>query len=200
MFYFTLPSLNFLEISMLKLFSFILLYVIALQVEAGLTAEDVLGEYWKDPLFGEAAESLTIQIEILSGKIWPEKIKVPQDKTVRFVFSNKSNESHLFAFTNDIEALLAKESFQKFIQDEIFHSKQESQSDPRSHSHSSSGVGDAEAIVKRLDQRPTVFIKPNDIKEILVRFYTPETLELRCVIDTHSEKLIKGSVEVLGNE
>ncbi len=172
----------------------------ACHVNAGLTAEDVLGEYWADPLFGEAAESVTVQIEILSGRIWPEDIKVPEAETVRFVFFNKSNDSHLFVFTKDIDTLMAQESFQKFIQDEIFHSKQEARADPRSHSHSSSSVDEAEAIVKRLDQRPTVFVKPNDIKEILVRFNTPEMIELRCVIDAHKEKLIKGRIEVLVNE
>ncbi len=174
--------------------------MIVLKVNAGLTAEDVLGEYWKDPLFGEAAESVTIQIDILNGIIWPEKIKVPINQTIRFVFLNKSKESHLFAFTNDSVALLEQKSFQRFIQDEIFHSKKESQSDPRSHSHSSSSVDDAEAIVKRLDQRPTVFIKPNDIKEILVRFNKQELVELRCVINEHKETILKGVVEVLGDE
>ena len=185
---------------MKKLFSFIFLLFLAFRVNAGLTAEDVLGEYWKDPLFGEAAESLTIYVEILSGRIWPEKIQVPQGKTVRFVFLNKTKESHLFAFTNDIDTLLAEESFQNFIQDEIFHSKQEARSDPRSHSHTSGSVDEAEAIVKRLDQRPTVFVKPNDIKEILVRFKAQELVELRCVINAHKESILKGVVEVLGDE
>lgn len=172
----------------------------AWQAKAGLTAEDVLGEYWTDPLFGEAAESVTVQIEVLNGRMWPERMKVPQSETVRFVFFNKSKESHMFVFTNDINTLLAQESFQKFIQDEIYHSKQEATADPRSHSHSSSSVDEAEAIVKRLDQKPTVFIKPNDVKEILVRFNEPEIIELRCVIDTHKEKLIKGTIEVFVNE
>ncbi|MFT6907848.1 MAG: putative cupredoxin-like copper-binding protein [Oleiphilaceae bacterium] len=185
---------------MIKAFSFILLVLISSIVNAGLTAEDVLGEYWKDPLFGEAAESLTIQVEILSGRIWPGKIKVPQNQTIRFVFLNKSKESHLFAFTNNIDALMAKESFQKFIKDEIFHSKQASQADPRSHSHTSNSVDEAEAIVKRLDQRPTVFVKPNDVKEILVRFKVSGMVELRCVIDEHKENILKGVVEVFVND
>lgn len=177
-----------------------LLFLTAWQVNAGLTAEDVLGEYWTDPLFGEAAESVTVNVEILSGRMWPETIKVPQAETVRFVFFNKTNASHLFVFTKDIDALLAQENFQKFIEDEIFHSKQEARADPRSHSHSSSSVDDAAAIVKKIDQRPTVFVKPNDIKEILVRFDLPEIIELRCVIDEHKEKLIKGRIEVFVNE
>ncbi len=184
---------------MIKLFSYVLLLTASFNVLSGLTAEDVLGEYWKDPLFGEAAESQTVNVEILHGKIWPEHIKVPLNQAIRFVFLNKSSESHLFAFTNDIVGLMAKESFQKFIQDEIFHSQQV-QADPRSHSHSSSSVDDAEAIVKRIDQRPTVFVKPNDVKEILVRFSEQEFIELRCVIDEHSEKLIKGVIEVFLNE
>tara|TARA_R110001592_G_C13161810_1_gene748996 strand:+ start:2440 stop:2997 length:558 start_codon:yes stop_codon:yes gene_type:complete len=185
---------------MIKAFSFILLLFLTNKVNAGLTAVDVLGEYWKDPLFGEAAESLTIQVEILSGRLWPEIIKVPLNQTVRFVFQNKSMESHLFAFTNDIDDLLSKKTFQKFIQDEIFHSVQESQTDPRSHSHASSSVDAAAAIVKSLDQRPTVFVKPNDVKEILVRFNTKDMVQLRCVIEAHEENILRGVVEVLGDE
>lgn len=185
---------------MFKLYLFSLLFLSVLTANAKLTAEDVLGEYWKDPLFGEAAESLTIEIDILNGRIWPQLIKVPQSETIRFIFLNKSSSSHLFVFTNDIAFLMAQESFKTFIADEIFHSKQDPKADPRSHSHSSTSVDEAEAIVKRLDQRPTVFIKPNDIKEILVHFSKPEIVELRCVIDIHKDKILKGIIEVLVNE
>tara|TARA_R110002167_G_scaffold10958_15_gene49092 strand:+ start:790 stop:1347 length:558 start_codon:yes stop_codon:yes gene_type:complete len=185
---------------MIQAFLISLLFFTAWHVNAGLTAEDVLGEYWTDPLFGEAAESVTVHIDVLNGRMWPEIIKVPEAETIRFVFFNKSKVSHLFVFTNDIDKLMAKESFTNFIQDEIFHSQQEAKADPRSHSHTSSSVDEAEALVKKLDQRPTVFVKPNDVKEILVRFDAPEIIELSCVIDFHKEKRIKGKIEVFVNE
>ena len=59
---------------------------------AGFTAEEILGEYWKDPLFGEAAANTTISLELLPGMIWPNKVTVPLSKNVRFVFINKSEE------------------------------------------------------------------------------------------------------------
>lgn len=185
---------------MLKQFLFLWSIFIACNTFAGLTAEDVLGEYWKDPLFGEAAESYTVSVEVLNGKIWPEKISVSIDETIRFVFENKSDKTHLFAFSNDIESLLKVPAFNTFIKDELFHSKQEAKSDPRSHTHSSSSVDDAQAIVKTLGQRPTILIKPNDTKEILVRFNLSELVELRCVIDDHKLESLKGIIKVLENE
>lgn len=177
----------------------ILLLLLSTSVSAGITAEDILGEYWKDPLFGEAAESQTVNVEILTGRIWPEKIQVKRDQNIRFVFLNKSTENHMFVFSNSFESLLAKESFQLFIKDEIHHAKQV-QVDPRSHSHSSSSIDEAEAIVKRLDQNPSVFVKPDEFKEILIRFSELGIIEFRCVISDHKEMYLKGIVEVVENE
>lgn len=165
-----------------------------------ITAERVLGEYWKDPLFGVAAESQTIHVEVLSDRLWPGFIQVPASETIRFVFLNRSTKQHLFAFAKDIHALRKDEAFQQFITDELFHASQEGSRDPRTHSHASSSVDDAEAIVKLLDQRPTVFVKPNETKEILVRFEQSGQVALSCVIDAHNEILISGSVEVMVNE
>jgi uncharacterized cupredoxin-like copper-binding protein len=167
---------------------------------AEITAESVLGEYWKDPLFGVAAESRTVQVEILSDRLWPGFIEVPVQETIRFVFLNRSKKQHLFAFTLDLQALLEQKTFQKFIADELFHANHAEASDPRSHTHASSSVDDAEAIVKELAQRPTVFLKPGETKEILVRFNEPGEVLLSCVIDRHNETLISGKVEVVGNE
>lgn len=200
MIYFTLLAQKIAVLVMQKLMLFSCLCLLSGFAFAKITAEAVLGEYWKDPLFGEAAESHTVKIEVLNGKIWPNTISVKHSETIRFVFLNKSKENHLFAFAKDVDVLIKEDVFQRFIQDEIYHSKQESTSDPRAHSHSSSSVDDAEAIVKLLSQRPTVFIKPNDIKEILIRFLEPASVELRCVISAHQDKAIEGMVEVLKHE
>jgi len=162
---------------------------------AGFTAEEILGEYWKDPLFGEAASDATISIELLPGMVWPSKVTVPLSKNVRFVFINKSEESHLIAFSSDINKQLEDERFQIFIKDELYHSQQQVIGGT-GHSHSGSAVGDAEALVKTLDQWPTVFIKPDDKKEILIRFDELTQIPFICVLDTHEEKDYKGIIEI----
>jgi len=163
---------------------------------AGFTAEEILGEYWKDPLFGEAASEATVSIELLPGMIWPDKVTVPLSKNIRFVFINKSEESHLVAFSTDINKQLEDERFQKFIKDELYHSKQQVIGGT-AHSHSGQAVGDAEALVKTLDQWPTVFIKPEDKKEILIRFDEVMKLPFICVLETHEEKEYKGVIEII---
>jgi len=163
---------------------------------AGFTAEEILGEYWKDPLFGEAASEATISIELFQDMIWPNKVTVPLSKNVRFVFTNKSQESHLVAFSTDIQKQLVDERFQKFIKDELYHSQQQVIGGT-GHSHSGSAVGDAEALVKTLDQWPTVFVKPDDKKEILIRFDELMQIPFICVLDTHEEKEYKGVIDVI---
>ena len=177
-----------------------LIAVVSGNAASEITAERVLGEYWKDPLFGVAAESQTVQVEILSDRLWPGVIQVPSAETIRFVFLNRSKKQHLFAFAEDMHTLQKDDAFQKFIADELCHASQEASRDPRSHSHSSSSVDDAEPIVKLLEQRPTVFVQPNETKEILLRFNEAGSIALSCVIGTHNEKLINGSVEVVENE
>ena len=105
------------------LLMFLMLSCLANQCGAGPTAEQVLGEYWKDPLFGEAAADVSIPIELLSSKIWPETINVAADKNIRFVFHNKSDQFHLVAFSADVNGLLNDQAFQNFIKDEVSHSE-----------------------------------------------------------------------------
>jgi hypothetical protein len=147
---------------------------------AGVTAEEILGEYWKDPLFGEAASDTTISIELLPGMVWPNKVDVPLSKNVRFVFTNKSAESHLVAFSVDIKKQL----------------KEQVIAGPR-HSHSGSATGDAEALVKTLDQWPTVFVKPDDKKEILIRFDILTQIPFICVLKAHEDKAYKGVIDII---
>jgi len=163
---------------------------------AGFTAEEILGEYWKDPLFGEAASDATISIDLLPGMVWPSKVTVPLSKNVRFVFINKSEEPHLVAFSSDINKQLEDERFQKFIKDELYHSQQQVIGGT-GHSHSGSAVGDAEALVKTLDQWPTVFIKPDEKKEILIRFDELTQIPFICVLDTHEEKDYEGIIDII---
>jgi len=179
-------------------FIFILVcaHLFARDVAAGLTAEQVLGQYWKDPLFGEAASETTIKIDLLSDMLWPTEITIPQNKNIRFVLTNKSEEPHLIAFTNDIQGLLADEKFKTFVADELYHSQQ-AVINVRGHSHSSSSVDDAESLVKTLPQRPTVFVKPNDLKEIIIRFDQVSSLKFACVMNEHHTLGFIGIINVI---
>lgn len=163
---------------------FLLLFALSKACFAGYTAEQVLGEYWKDPLFGEAATELTIYIDILSDRLWPGKIIVPPNKNIRFVFINKSDHPHLIAFSDNPEALLSDPDFTGFVQDELFHSTKKVVMGA-GHNHASSNVNDAQAIVKTMSQRPTVFIVPDDQKEIMMRFDTGSPIQLFCAMDMH---------------
>lgn len=162
---------------------------------AEITAEQVLGEYWKDPLFGEAASEKTVVVEVLSGRFWPREVNVPVSKNIRFVFRNKSKQAHLIAVAEDIKVLLADERFKKFVEDELYHSQQQVVSG-RGHSHTGSSVDDAESLVKTLSQWPTVFIKPGDEKEILIRFDKTELVSFYCVLDQHQISGYHGLIEI----
>jgi hypothetical protein len=187
-----MPVYKILTLSIIFLFS----ATISQSGLAGVTAEEILGEYWKDPLFGEAASEVTISIELLPGMIWPNNVIVPLSKNIRFVFTNKSAESHLVAFSTDIQKQLEDERFQNFIKDELYHSQQQVIAGT-GHSHSGSAVGDAEALVKTLDQWPTVFVKPNDKKEIIVRFDELIQVPFICVLDSHEENEYKGVIDII---
>lgn len=167
----------------------------ALELQAGVTAEQILGEYWNDPLFGLAATDKTINIEILSSRIWPESISVRPDAKVRIVVHNKTDDFHLIAFSEDLESLQESSDFQAFIKDELFHAKQKKQQG-RNHSHSGTGVGDAQSIVKTIPQNPTVFVRPDEKKEVLVRFTEVGLVSFACVLDGHEENLEIGIIRI----
>jgi len=155
---------------------------------AGLTAEQVLGEYWKDPLFGEAATEQTYSVELLVGRVLPELLAIPKSTNIRLVFLNHTSEPHLIAITKDPASLLVDEAFVKFVEDELYHSQQTVVSG-RGHSHSGTSVNNAESMIKTLDQRPTVFVKSKDRKEILLRFDQAETLSFFCALPGHESRL-----------
>jgi len=151
-----------------------------------LEPEQVLGEYWKDPLFGEAAAGLTVQVEVLNNKLWPETISVPTGVNIRFVVTNKTEEIHLLAMTADLESLTSDASFKKFLNDEVYHTKLKPVVSGQ-HQHASTNVDDARSMVKTLDERPTVIVRPREFKEVLVRFSEPNELLLFCALDDHLE-------------
>ena len=173
----------FLKLRFLALFMGLFLAKISIALEP----EQVLGEYWKDPLFGEAAAGLTVQVEILNNKLWPETISVPTGVNIRFVVTNKTEEIHLLAMTNDVDTLVSEASFKQFLRDEVYHTKLKPVVDGQ-HQHASTNVDDARSMVKTLGERPTVIVRPGEFKEVLVRFSDANKLLLFCALDDHLEE------------
>lgn len=150
----------------------------------GMTAEQVLGEYWKDPLFGRAASSHEVTLELLYKRIWPERVKIPPEETVRFVAENRGDEVHILLFSRQLDPHATDEKFQTFIRDELHHATQAKRSTHHQHS-SGSSVEETVDIVKAVDQRPTLLIKPGEQKEILLRFPETGIYHAFCVLDAH---------------
>lgn len=150
----------------------------------GMTAEQVLGEYWKDPLFGRAASSHEVSLELLYKRIWPERVEVPPEETVRFVVKNQGDEVHILLFSRERDPRTSDDEFQEFIRDDLHHATQAVNS---SHHHHSSGssVEETVDIVKVVDQRPTLLIMPGEQKEMLLRFPEPGMYHAFCVLDAH---------------
>jgi uncharacterized cupredoxin-like copper-binding protein len=156
---------------------------------SGITAEQVLGDYWNDPLFGEAATDSTVELEILTGRIWPESLSVSEGEKVRIVVRNKTNTPHMLVFTESLEELSRSEAFQGLVKDELYHATQK-KSDGRHHSHEGTNVDDAQSIVKTIDQNPSVFVQGNDMKEVLIKFTKPGYVSYACMIGSHKPKTI----------
>lgn len=169
------------------------------QLAYGITPEQVLGEYWKDPLFGKAASEHTINLEVLHRRIWPMEIKVPTGKNIRFVVQNKTSEAHLIAFSAEPETLMADDGFKKFAQDELYHASQKAEQGAGHHHHHDMGdaADETQDIVKTLDQKPTVFVSAHDQKEMLINFSKPQTISIFCTLDGHVEDGYISRLDVL---
>lgn len=163
---------------------FVIVMSLSAQQASALKPEDVLGEYWKDPLFGEAAAQHTIEIEILHRKLWPEAMRVPTDKNVRFVVMNKTEELHMLAIASDPERLLEQEKFALRVQEDVLHASMEPIQDGQ-HTHAGTDVNNPEKLVKSLAQNPTVIVRPGEFKELLVQFEAPAVLNVFCVLNDH---------------
>ena len=149
-----------------------------------LKPEDVLGEYWKDPLFGSAAAEETVQIEILHKLIWPKAFEVPVGKNIRFVVTNKTEVVHSLALAEDPEALLNDPQFVQLRDEDVFHA---SQAPVRSegHVHAGGNVDDPQPIVLTMDRNPSVTVRPGEFKELIVRFDSARQLHLFCTLEEH---------------
>lgn len=181
-----------------KLFSLIILLVMCAQAHA-LKPEDVLGDYWNDPLFGSAAAKQTVQVEILYKLLWPKTQRVAANANIRFVVTNKSDDLHVLAFAKEPEAVIADHEFGHAIADEVYHAQAEKTPDAH-HSHIVSSVDKPLPIVLTMDRNPRVLVKPWEFKEVIIQFEAHETVYLFCVLDNHLHEGYISEIQVQGAE
>lgn len=147
-----------------------------------LEPEAVLGEYWKDPLFGEAAAEHTVRFEILHRTLWPKQASVPINQTVRVVVSNKTDQLQMLAFSDQPAELMLDPEFKLFVDEDILHAQMEPIVDGN-HTHAGTDVDRPLPLVKTLDQKPSVLVKPGEFKEFLIRF--SEAVEVKVFSVLH---------------
>lgn len=153
-----------------------------------LSPEQVLGEYWKDPLFGAAASNKDVSLEVLYKTIWPSESRVHVGETVRFIAINKGDELHLLLFSKARSRLQEDTQFQEFVADEVHHAQAAPSASHHHSHHGSATVDETVDIVKQISQRPTLLIKPGERKETLVRFDHPGKYYVFCVLDDHLDQ------------
>lgn len=152
-----------------------------------LEPEDILGEYWKDPLFGVASAENVQKVEVLYKLLFPQEMDVFTGQRTRFVFENKTEEVHVFLFSEEPSHALHDEQYQAFVKDEVMHATMPG-NHAGGHDHSSAaGNSAAKSMVGSLADKPTMTIQPNDTREMIIRFDAPTTLTLRCVLEEHVE-------------
>lgn len=161
-----------------------------------LKPEDILGEYWKDPLFGVASAESVHRVEVLYKLLFPEEIEVFTGQKTRFVFENRTDEVHVFLFSAEPDDALGDEEYKAFVEDEVRHARMEVSS-ADGHVHSNANTDAAKSMVGTLADRPTMTIQPKDTREMIIRFDEPATLVLRCVMAGHEDHGHESRVDVL---
>ncbi len=161
-----------------------------------LKPEDILGEYWKDPLFGIASAESAHRVEVLYKLLYPEQMEVFTEKKTRFVFDNRTDQVHVFLFSAEPTEALSDEEYKAFVADEVRHARMEVSS-ADGHVHSNTNTDAAKSMVGTLADRPTMTLQPQDTREMIIRFDEPATLVLRCVIEGHEDLGHESRIEVL---
>ena len=161
-----------------------------------LEPEDILGEYWKDPLFGVASAQSVHRVEVLYKLLFPKEMEVFTEQKTRFVFENNTDEVHVFLFSSEPSEALEDSDYAAFVRDEVMHAKMEVTT-PEGHEHTGSSTDDAKSMVGSLADRPTMTIQPHDTREMIIKFDEPLTLVLRCVLDGHEDLGHESIIKVL---
>ena len=154
---------------------------------AEITAESVLGEYWKDPLFGEAAGEVSANFELLWRRVYPDEKELPLNKKIMFAFENSDSQMHIMAFSHTPKDLMNDEAFKALVADTHLHAQQQ-KTYSSNHQHSNSDVTNPQQFVKVLEDMPLVVINPNSRKEIVIRFENSSPVTIFCVLDDHFEE------------
>ncbi len=152
-----------------------------------LQPEDVLGEYWNDPLFGEAAAQQSLRLELLHRKLFPETVFAERGRTLQLVVDNRTAEAHMLVITDDPQALQNDAKFRRFRDDTLLHEQKTAAMTHHHHEHAEANAEAAQAMVKTLKQRPSVFVRAGERKEILLRFDEINALRVMCVLPGHEE-------------
>lgn len=162
-----------------------------------LEPESVLGEYWKDPLFGEAAAQTEVNVELLYKLLWPQRVLLNTGQKVRFNVENKTELLHVLALVEEHHAEHATSDFKKFVEEEVIHAEMKDHSAVGHHEHSVASGDAALSLVRTLDQKPTVTVRPDETKELIVRFDQPGVVYLRCVVEGHESLDHNSVIEVI---
>lgn len=159
---------------------------------AGLTPEQVLGDYRSAPGFGEAQAQELVVVELGTGTIHPRFIEVRAEQNIRFLFRNYTDATHLMVMTLDREELLNDDTFTRSY---LEHgSSNVSVPGGHHHSHGDTSAENASPMVKRSHEHPAVLVKAGDSKEVLVRFAKGERIELLCLLDEHYKQGMSGTI------
>lgn len=175
--------------------SVLLLLSTSVSIEAKLKPEDVLGEYWKDPLFGQAAGNVIVKLELLYKLIWPKNLDVRAGQKARFVFDNKGEETHIMAFSKNPDEFVVDPRVVKDLEDVLFHLKQKKQFS-NNHQHSDTDVENVQEFVKILDDIPLIVVEAGGKKEIVMKFEEPNEIKVFCVLDDHRNQGYRSRIVV----
>ena len=157
--------------------------------------EDLLGDYRNDPLFGKASSEHTVHIEILKGLLRPKEIDVRSDITVRFVVSNKTDEIHFLAFAEFPDTLIRDEVFKAHMDEAVWEASLPPIIDGE-HTHAHIGLGEPRSLVKDIAEIPTVVVRPDEFKEVLIQFEPDTQLTIFSALPRHESERYKAVLKV----
>lgn len=150
--------------------------------------EDILGEYWNDPLFGVASADIVQRVEVLHRLLFPNTIEINAGEVVRFVFENKTDEAHIFLFSQDPQSDLLDGDYMDFVHDEHHHATMPpDNTEGHKHAHNTES-DDAKSIVGTLSDRPTMALTAFDKREMILSFDSPAKVFLKCILEGHEDQ------------
>lgn len=155
---------------------FIFLGLMSLVAPASaLTAEDVLGDYKSDPLFGVAAAEREVVLELLHRLIWPKESEVRHGERIRIKLINKSKRAHAVVFSTEPSSIIKDKDFQAFVKDDLMHASLEPIRDGQ-HTHADLGFSAPKAMVKKISDHPVLTVRAGEFREMIVEVDVNEAI------------------------